>query len=69
VGGTGADIMAGGLFEDGSLFEEDAGPLASERVPPSESIATTFAEDPYPGRYRVPVVPMRRSCGQFLLVP
>jgi len=48
VSGTGQDILAGGLFEDGSLFEEDAG-LASERVPPSESIRTTFADDPYPG--------------------
>ena len=49
MSGTGQDILAGGLFEDGSLFEEDAG-LASERVPPSESIGT-FADDPYPGTY------------------
>ena len=52
MSGTGQDILAGGLFEDGSLFEEEeegAGGLASERVPPSESIGTTFADDPYPG--------------------
>jgi hypothetical protein len=49
VSGTGQDILAGGLFEDGSLFEEEEGGLASERVPPSESIGTTFADDPYPG--------------------
>ena len=46
--GFGQDILAGGLFEGGSLFD-DAPPSMppSERVPPSESIA--FGDDNYDG--------------------
>jgi len=35
IASTGQDILAGGLFEDGSLFDDGPG-SASERVPPSD---------------------------------
>jgi len=52
-GGTGQDILAGGLFEDGSLFDDAAPPPsmpASERVPESNyDDHDNFGGPPSPG--------------------
>ena len=53
VSGTGQDILAGGLFEDGSLFDDAAPPPslpASERVPESNyDDHDNFGGPPSPG--------------------
>ena len=52
MSGTGQDVLAGGLFEDGSLFDDGPPPSlpASERVPESHyDDSDHFGGPPSPG--------------------